>query len=576
MKSHRKATIFLFGIMLMSFSLSSISQSPVTYTDLSAPLASADIITSDNVTLYVDGVEQAGIPELKRGLDTVNITFIEDVPLSYVSFIANITFADSVSFNLTLEENYPFQWSAEFLPSITNTTGTADIRIFALDGASDVFQNEDVEFDAQISVVNNLPTIAVLMNTTRVNRNNSVALTIVPSDIENNVDILEWEVTLYKPGDAEQEYPLVVKGEKIFEYDLEILNDYPAGDWEINATCWDNETEDNFQSKYFDLIIVDNSPVIEEIYYGIEEADVSNATISIYRGQTLNVKLNLTDIDTNETLLRMNIYGFDPITGANIFFPEEYHNLEPFIHNWTFEKNISFPYSLGLGVMNLNLTIFDSTDAQVFTSVIRDITVLNNAPEIESFLLNGLGSNGSDQISIVQGEWLHFMFQVSDPENSIDLVRILLVYENEYTGKDEFFNYTMAYDGSDTTISIRAVDLPVGTFVAYAYVIDKDGAMTGMISPYSFDIVAEKSDQSSMWLMLVVGMILGGLVGLVMTSLRYRRKEEKQLISSEEPVKSPRRSKKNKEKLTESDTPVKEEKKEEPKPKKKKKLVRKL
>jgi hypothetical protein len=79
-----------------------------------------------------------------------------------------------------------------------------------------------------------------------------------------------------------------------------------------------------------------------------------------------------------------------------------------------------------------------------------------------------------------------------------------------------------------------------------------------------------------MWLMLVVGMILGGLVGLVMTSLRYRRKEEKQLISSEEPDKSPRTSKKIKEKLTKSDTPVKEAKKEEPKPKKKKKLVRKL
>ena len=231
---------------------------------------------------------------------------------------------------------------------------------------------------------------------------------------------------------------------------------------------------------------------------------------------------------------------------------------------------------MGLGVLKLNLTIFDSTDTQVFTSVVQDVLVLNNPPEIESFLLNGLGAVESDQISITQGEWLNFTFQVSDPEDSIHMVRISLVYQDDFTGEERVFSYTMDYIGSQTVISIRAVDLPVGTFVAYAFVIDEDGNEVGLISPYSFDITPEKSNRSSMWLMLVVGIIVGGLMGLVISSLQYRRKAEKQLISSEEPEKSP---KKIKNKLTESDKPPKEEKKttkEEPKPKKKKKLVRKL
>ena len=71
--------------------------------DSMAKAAVNQYIFSDNVTLYVDGVEQIGIPELRRGLDTVNITFVDEIGLSdYESFIANITFSDTVSLNLTL------------------------------------------------------------------------------------------------------------------------------------------------------------------------------------------------------------------------------------------------------------------------------------------------------------------------------------------------------------------------------------------------------------------------------------------------------------------------------------------
>jgi hypothetical protein len=144
--------------------------------------------------------------------------------------------------------------------------------------------------------------------------------------------------------------------------------------------------------------------------------------------------------------------------------------------------------------------------------------IKNNAPSITSFSLN---NKTNERITFTQDENMIFSFSASDLENQVSFVKVALKYiEN---GQPKSINYTIQYTGVNTTITIRARDLPTGVYTAQAFVIDKDFDEASYTPIYQFYIVQSDDLGAISWLFLGVGIILGLSAGMVLMYLRYQK-----------------------------------------------------
>ena len=530
-----------------------------------APLASADhdigingerLLDFDNTTV------------LRRGVDQLNITFNNtDSGFTATKVEANITLNGGVQFNVSLTDLSSGIWTVNFTAGTANATGEASIMILVTDVAGIIQNSADNYRDGYFIITNNLPAVGVAMNATKIYSGQNLSLSFTPSDIENNVDNLIWHISVHKYDGTE--VAVLVNNESIFSHELAIPlplddldEDYAPGQMYINGTCWDLDDGTQSIKYYFDIL--NNEPIISNVEFEIDGEEVSDAVVSVKRKtEVLSIKVTASDLDGN-TSLQMKIGATDPKTGLNFLFPpSEFTNIvinDQF--TGLFIKNITFPSYTSLGVVFLNISVYEPASGLTDTWI-KTVIVTNNLPEVLDFKING---KSGGHLSYFKEDSLNFTFSISDDDTSIKFVSVALYYEDG----DIMVNYTVPYTGNGTEIIIRAVDLPTGDYYAYLVVIDDSGVLvTG--DPIAFDITIDESQDPITWLLFAVGIVLGLTVGLGLMALRIKKKKTGESSTMDKVTES---DKVEEDKATESSKP--KSKKQSKKSKKKKKLIRKL
>ncbi|MHA1562470.1 MAG: hypothetical protein ACTSPA_10135, partial [Promethearchaeota archaeon] len=566
--------LFIIGFSQINFETADIIKE--NYYNEMIPNASIDGINSSQV--FIDKTI------VHRGIETLNITYNNTDPDNGVThyyledgsldFIANITFSDSSDMNISLTQiGATHYWTTLFTPSIFNITGDTNVTILVVDSSTRVIQNDPPSPDGNFNLANNLPKVGVFMNATEVYRNETIKIEYLPSDIENNVMDLMWEIKLFDPTDI-LNATLVVKGEKNFSSEILIPNSYDIGEWRVEATCWDLEDVYNSSTVNNTFLVKNNEPVIDNILFQFENEDPFEAdtvdSLDIFRGpdKYLTVYVNASDIESNE--MKLTILATDPISGENLL--TNYVNISLDVNNTNnFSTNVSFPITSSIGLTELKIIVLEDNIIQ--DEYIQEIFIHNNAPILNNFTINGEFGN---QTTIDEGDWLSFMFGAEDDEDSIEYVLISIVY---YDDNDvvQYLNYSTSYIGEYTEILIRGADLKLttGIYTVYAYVFDSDGA-SATCTTQTFGIQPASNFDATTWLLFIIGIIIGMTFTFVGAYTYYRKKLVSQDASVDQPskVKTDKKSKKkNSVDIEESDEKAitKSDKKS-----KKKKLIRKL
>lgn len=570
-------TLFIIGFSQIKFEFADNQKD--NYKNEIIPKASDDLI--DSTRVFIDKTT------VNRGIETLNITYnntdfyIPGVDEEY-EFIANITFFDDSQLNLTLTDtdgSGPDEiWEVLFTPSIYNVTGNTKITILAVLNTTGEIQDGPGVYDREFTIKNNLPKVGVFMNATEIYRNETIKIDYLPSDIENKGMDLEWEVNLYDPTDyINPNMTLVTLGEKIFSSEVPILNSFNIGEWRIEATCFDTEIEDNSSTVNSTFLVKNNDPVIENIFYQIDDEDPIQAEtveiLDIFRGldKNLTIYVNASDIESNE--MKLTISVSDPITGDNIL-PTSLTNIPVAVNETSnFTAIVSIPLSANIGLTELKIVVLEDEIIQEEYS--QEIFIHNNAPILNNFTINDEFGN---QTTINEGDWLSFKFGAEDDEDSIDFVMISILYYDDF-GVIQYLNYSTSYHGSNTEILIRGVDLKLttGIYTVYAYVFDHDGDFATTY-PQSFAIQPDPRVDASSWLLFAIGIIIGLTFTYVGVYSYYRKKFED--LSSNTPKEKSKEHLKVSKKKDEDSVDFKESDEKlstkSDKKSKKKKLIRKL
>ena len=123
------SSIFINNISYESAEVISDSIFPI-IPQTSDSFEDGDSINSTHVYLYLDGVKQSGIPDLKRGIQSLNITFNNTKHLDSTPIFAEGTYGEGNFFaNITLNNGFEFNLSLTAVPSETRLWTTAFTQI---------------------------------------------------------------------------------------------------------------------------------------------------------------------------------------------------------------------------------------------------------------------------------------------------------------------------------------------------------------------------------------------------------------------------------------------------------------
>ncbi len=245
---------------------------------------------------------------------------------------------------------------------------------------------------------------------------------------------------------------------------------------------------------YFPFMVKNFDPVITSVILTPNE---------VYRTEEYEISVNVTDIETASEDLLVSMYLQDS-EGEDL--PGE--SLE-YVSGNLFSGTFSVPGDSPVGQYRINVIARDVNGAT--DSEIAFLPVKNNLPEIHSYEIN---SESMDQsISVPYGRNLVFSFNVSD-DDRVAHIKIALLDEN-----NEWYNVTKIYDGIDTEIVIRTVELITGTWYVYIYAIDSDGEISDYnsdfsLAPQGIRIIPEVLSDYIPWIVLIVGFGIGVLVGV--------------------------------------------------------------
>ncbi len=330
-----------------------------------------------------------------------------------------------------------------------------------------------------------------------------------------------------------------------------------------------NMTDTDFDIKgaaYYPFKVLNTNPIINSssITFSPEEP---------YRNEDCEITLNVTDTEDLPENLDVSISIEDP--QGNFLSPISLDHDT----NITFSGEIYIPAGRPVGIYRIDITAedkFGGTD-----SYLVFLTVKNNLPEIHSYEING--RSGDQGLSILYGKNLIFSFNVSDVER-VAYIKVALINEN-----DEWYNITRDYNGIDTEINIRTIDLITGVWYVYIYVIDSDGAITSLTDDYdkaprAITIIPDALSDYLPWIIFFLGLIIGMLISIGLAYRHFKSKAiglkvvtpTKKEISSKKPsIKKKEKEKQTEELIEEKETEEKTSEKEEesvPKRKIKRKL----
>jgi len=238
----------------------------------------------------------------------------------------------------------------------------------------------------------------------------------------------------------------------------------------------------------------------------------SNPTISstveltpeeVFRTDDCEISFNVTDLETASEDLNLIMVLFDSEGTLTLEIPI------PYVSDNLFSDTFIIPSNKPVGKYNIILTATDENGGSSTKST--TLIVKNNLPEIHSYLINGRSMNES--ISVAYGRNLIFTFNVSDVEG-IDYIKVALLDEN-----DDWYNITQTYDGINTEITIRSVELITGSWIVYLYVYDSDGVITSLSddfnqAPQQIRIIEDIMSSYIPWISLFIGLGVGILIGV--------------------------------------------------------------
>lgn len=373
------------------------------------------------------------------------------------------------------------------------------------------------------------------------------------------------------------------KGETL--YAELIVNDEPQPydfDWNVTIVDSDNET---LQNNVFDVgnnleqfafEIDDRFNHTNKIYYikinmsdtlsnikaaayfpfealnSLPEIDVSTIIFSpsvIKRAEDCTLMLNVTDVDTYTLPENITVSMTIQRPTGELESPIELTNN----NNWTFTTTFSIGINNPIGKHQIIIEAEDQYNGM--DSYTASLYVENNAPEIQSYSVNGLSMNQS--ISVNYGEDLVFTFDVSDVENTIAIITVSLLDE-----ENNWYNISRAYR-SGTNILVRTEELITGVWYVYMSVTDVDGATTYLTSDYGLApqeirVIPDLLTPILPWIGFTIGVAIGVLVGV---GLLYKKFKSKNIESKDTTPKKPTSKKISKKPKTKPSTKevVKEE-----------------
>ncbi|UCC18767.1 MAG: hypothetical protein JSV62_11750 [Promethearchaeota archaeon] len=273
------------------------------------------------------------------------------------------------------------------------------------------------------------------------------------------------------------------------------------------------------ENAYFPFYMRNNKPIIN--------SSIELSTDELLRVEDCTISVNVTDIET----LTENL-----ITRVEVYDAEGQHVLSRalnFVSENLFSNTFTITANNPIGNYLINVSVRDEHDA--VTSKTRFLTVTNNFPEIHSYTINGLSMNQT--ISVFYGRDLVFKFNVSDVEE-VSYVKVALLGENS-----QWYNITREYNGPNTEITVRTIDLIEGIWYVYIYVIDSDDAITSLTddydrAPQGIRIIPDVISYYLPWILFFAGLSIGILVAIGVTYGYFKSKvaEPQKIITKKKEI----------------------------------------
>lgn len=377
---------------------------------------------------------------------------------------------------------------------------------------------------------------------------------------------LQWDITVVDSRNETTQNNLINLGSNSSQFTLPIINEtfrQVNKEYYIKVNMSDINTGKKVAA-YFPFYVRNSNPLITSII------DLSPS--EVFRSDDCTISVNATDIESlpeNLTVL-MNLQDSE---GKNVLV----NNILEHDSGHSYSDLFTLPSNRPIGSYKVIVIARDEHGGE--SSKETFLTVKNNLPEIHSYTINGMTMDQS--ISVQYGVNLVFSFNVSDVEG-VSYVKLALIDE-----KNDWYNITSVYNGVNTEIVIRTIELITGTWYVYVYVIDSDGAVTSLtkdynLAPQGIRIIPDILSNFMPWIGFFFGLGIGILVGIGSIYKYFKSKAQatppskKEILTKKKPIKKKAKAKLIKEepekKEIEEIEPPKEEKEEFPKRKIKRKL----
>jgi hypothetical protein len=480
-----------------------------------------------------------------EGVDRVDIKFTYQDNTEETFFVNNYS-------------NYIYNFS--FTPFYNTPIGFTDVGFLIKDGVNLIKEESSV---TNFTIKSNY---VLDRNKEQIYRDQTLYGELIVTNITDTY--FDWNVTVAYSTSTTVDRTNFKLGYNISQFSFKINNSFQAGDppesqypdyWIKLQILNKTDHSINKSAFYKFTILTENTNPV------INATSINFNPEPLYRTKECNLTFDVTDAETATSNLDVSIL----IEGPELERLDFNTNDLNLTGSNTFSVNFTISADQSVGTYEVEITATDGAGASDTETAY--LKVINNPPKINSFKINGKDINES--ITLNYGETLRFTFNVSDKEG-IDYVTVALF--NEEAG---WFNITQQYI-TNMNMTIRTVDLAQGTWNVYVFVTDIDGETSGLsedynIAPKQIKIVRRTVEGVVPWVMLIMGLVLGGLISIGFASTwmkaRWKRKETKE-FKKEEP-KSTRKSKKKTKKKTvkKAEEKVSEEAGEEKEEKKEKK-----
>jgi len=283
-----------------------------------------------------------------------------------------------------------------------------------------------------------------------------------------------------------------------------------------------NNTFDEFKDYYIHVNLINstNNEIINTSYHTFTlentnpEVVVSSVSLnssSIYRSNVDNcrIQLNVTDLETtNPSFLNVSMILELSIVDYISFGINDFENNG----DGSFQCEFHVGYTESIGNYNIKLTITDPLGGETEYIYGTPLTVLNNAPEINAFMINGIPI--TQGFSIYYSESLTFTFDVSDVDGEITDITVVLISSNNQRIERKA--------GTNSEIYFSSYELVTGIWYVYIYIEDSDGAVVSLTDDYDFApqairVIPDVLSAVLPWIALVTGLIIGTLIGVGIT-----------------------------------------------------------